>query len=259
MSTKISDKEEYAELIQYIQNTFKANTLSVRNLFIADLPTDYLYNIFISSLPDEIRDEYKCAKCREFFNKYGGLISIDALGNPTSVVFGNEREILEEIPHTLWFVAFIKIIKFLDFVRIKDIFITDKEILGSDKDDKWGHLHIHNVPKFITKIPKGSSAVKMQLEMRELVDDAAKFLSVIPVTELKKWLVKIKSNRDLHVFNDTAAHTIRWYLSFYRQYYDIPYSKFRSVLWKHIAESENKEIIRYTGSDLEILLENTDN
>jgi hypothetical protein len=55
------------------------------NLFTT--ATTNLFQIFLQALPPNYRQHHTCNTCRQFFDRYGGLVTIDPEGKTTPVMW----------------------------------------------------------------------------------------------------------------------------------------------------------------------------
>lgn len=72
--------DPFPALRRQLSLQFAAVPKDVR-LFTTDAQN--LYALFLDHLSPDIRQTYQCHACRDFFNRYGGLVTIDALGQMT--------------------------------------------------------------------------------------------------------------------------------------------------------------------------------
>lgn len=91
------EEDKYHVFLESIQNTFNVNVkLFGYQLFTTDVNKKELWDIFLNSIPEECRQYYNCHSCKQFIQKYGGLIFISHAGikytlwNPksTPLLFG---------------------------------------------------------------------------------------------------------------------------------------------------------------------------
>jgi hypothetical protein len=78
----------YDELRDAINNRFNTVLQNGGKIFTTNAID--VWDVFLNSLPEEARQFYNCNACRHFFNRYGGLVTIDDGGNAESVMFGKE-------------------------------------------------------------------------------------------------------------------------------------------------------------------------
>lgn len=107
----------YDKLCDSIQQSFSryAEVSMTHRLFRTD--AFGLYDLFLSKLPAEKQQEHNCHTCRQFMNKYGGLVSIDREGRivPAAWCF-------DDIPET-YRPAVVAIKKRLENAKVTGAFI----------------------------------------------------------------------------------------------------------------------------------------
>jgi hypothetical protein len=65
----------YDHLEKMIKESFKDAIANHEVLYTTDC--ENLYDIFLQNLPEDARQHYTCNACRNFVNRYGGLVTID--------------------------------------------------------------------------------------------------------------------------------------------------------------------------------------
>lgn len=67
---------EFKDFKNRLQHHFNLMTKSVDKLFLTNVTGDELWNEYLMSIPEEVRQEYVCNSCRHFIKWYGNLVSI---------------------------------------------------------------------------------------------------------------------------------------------------------------------------------------
>lgn len=131
----------YDQLLLDICCSFEEYTMkNDEPLFTTNL--ENLYDIFLANLPEEARQHYTCRACRDFVNRYGGLVVIDsetgattpvmwAVSSSTSMFF---REAVEAV------------YKQVKSAKVTGVFLTNEKRLGMPKTGAWHHMAVH-IPK----------------------------------------------------------------------------------------------------------------
>lgn len=127
----------YPQLLEAIRRRFKkAISDSDTPLFVTD--AFGLYDLFLKHLPAEARQEYNCNACRDFVDRYGGLVCIDpSSGCTESALWGTE----EETP--LFFRNSVQAI--LERVRnasVIGVFVPSRASLGIAQTGRWEHMSV---------------------------------------------------------------------------------------------------------------------
>lgn len=126
-------------------------------LYRTDVDKEVLWNAYLASFPEELRQEHNCNACKSFIRHYGGMVAI--IDNKVNTIwdFHCEDPIYDTVAQTL-----------RTFVRaspVVDVFVTRESNLGIDKNremqhdgsvTKWDHIYLE-LPR--TMIAVGSSSV----------------------------------------------------------------------------------------------------
>lgn len=128
--------DHYDELLMSITAQFNVATSGDEPLFTTE--AGELYDLFLANLPEEARQHYTCRACRNFVNRYGGLVTIDDDGRTYPAMWG-------DVPD--FFVPAVDAIrKAVRRARITGVFITSEKRLGIPKTGDWYHMAV-DVPK----------------------------------------------------------------------------------------------------------------
>lgn len=132
-------------------------------LFITDLEKDKLWDTYLMSYSDPIiRQEHNCSCCRSFIKQYGNIVAI----KNGEIVTIWDFEAPEEFTDT---VAAMK--QLVHSSTIRDIFISDVEKLGVDKNTQniaadiesktitWEHFHLKLPRLFVNRSLSSVEAV----------------------------------------------------------------------------------------------------
>lgn len=94
-----------------------------------------LFDTFLSNLPESVRQHYNCNCCRRFFNRYGGLVTLDANNKVVSAVLPNDA------PD--YFVApLAAMLARINMATITGIFKTSQDVLGTPVTGEWSHFYV---------------------------------------------------------------------------------------------------------------------
>ena len=110
-------------------------------LFVTTIDANLLWQTFLNSFETpELIKEYTCRCCEKFIKKYGNLVYVDKDGKLQSVIWGNPytKDIIFGHVQANMNAMVIK-------YPIKELFMTDLDIIGKPISGGWDHLHF-NIP-----------------------------------------------------------------------------------------------------------------
>lgn len=136
-----------------------------------------LYEYYVSLLPEEAQQHYRCNACAGFINKYGKLVTIDsATGKTESVAF--------TIDETIDIGIFRSVInackQLVEKANVTGVFKTGKDYLGNNETDYWSHLHVEKTRGWNKVKTYGDAGLEMY-QYRESFGLLMKFLSETPM------------------------------------------------------------------------------
>lgn len=89
--------DSYQELRDTVQRSFLEEMgLDGEQLFRTDATG--LFQVYLESLPEGIRQQYNCSCCRSFIHRYGGLVRVDDSGKTHAVMWSREPSGVFAIP-----------------------------------------------------------------------------------------------------------------------------------------------------------------
>lgn len=132
----VRDDREYDDVLQQVQQHFMAAIAGNKPLFTVEFPN--LYGVFISGLPDHMRQHHTCRACERFVNAFGGLVTIEDDGSLRSALWSRAFENVSP----LYQVPIEMIRRFVERSRVTGVFISDKEQLGTPVTGEWHHFAV---------------------------------------------------------------------------------------------------------------------
>jgi hypothetical protein len=153
-------EHEYHKFLESIQKTFYINIkLFGYQLFTTNVDKKDLWNIFLYNIPEEYRQYYNCHSCKEFIQKYGGLIFISNAG--IKYTFWN----IQRTPEFFKFPVF-EMNNFIKESNVSGLFFTEQHHLG-----KLGHGNIQHMkiilPAIMVHIDKTETARQKMIRKRK--------------------------------------------------------------------------------------------
>ena len=128
-------------LLTVIKKSFNESIENHEVLFTTDCGD--LFDIFLENLPKETRQHYNCNTCRNFVNRYGGLVTIDKDGCICPVMWSSGN---------VWPAFFYKsisaMVNVINDSRVNGMFVTSEKRLGMPKTGVWTHMSV-DIPKWM--------------------------------------------------------------------------------------------------------------
>lgn len=221
--------DNYPGLLEHMRASFTyAINESGACLFTTDV-TD-LYDVFLNGLPEEARKHYNCRACRNFVNKYGGLVTIDSDGYSTPVMW---------MLSTSFFIDALNDLRAaVRNAKVTGVFLTSEKRLGTPKTGVWTHMAVDMPKNMIYKDPYHLKNADQA--MAEKTEDFRMLMSA--VHKYKKSTVETAVNllrSDSLYRSNKVLGIAEWFLDVVestrtgKKPYDS--ATFRNKLWKYVA------------------------
>jgi hypothetical protein len=153
-------EHEYHKFLESIQKTFDVNLkLFGHQLFTTDTNKKNLWKIFLYNIPEEYRQYYNCHSCKEFIQKYGGLVFISSAG--IKYTFWN----IQRTPEFFKFPVF-GMNNLIKESNITGLFFTENHYLGELGHGNIQHMKII-LPAMMVHIDKTETARQKMIRKRE--------------------------------------------------------------------------------------------
>lgn len=128
VANNLSNDREYEQLLRKL-------TMADGPLFTTD--TTGLFDTFLANLPMAYRQRYTCNSCRQFVDRFGGLVTIDEHGHTKPAVWAA----MEDVP-PLFVDAIIAMRDAISTAKVTGVFYSDKHIWGTPVTGEWHHMHV---------------------------------------------------------------------------------------------------------------------
>jgi len=120
---------------EHLMHCLKETKLQHEILFTTD--TEGLFEAYLNGIPEEVRQHYNCRTCKKFFDKYGGLATINVDGTIKSVMW-------ESLPPLEYFQSIVDFLaKLVRKSKITGVFYSVDSTYGIPQTGEWFHLAVH--------------------------------------------------------------------------------------------------------------------
>jgi len=125
---------DYGPLLESVANSFAKLTQEPgTKLFTTDVTG--LFTAYLDELPQELRQEHTCNCCRNFVERFGGLVRINEQGQIRTVMWDN-------VPPGIYQSSFERMQKLVERAKVTGVFHSDEKTWGTAKTGAWSHLSI---------------------------------------------------------------------------------------------------------------------
>ena len=143
----VRELDGYEAFALWLRQGFAASQLRHGN---SDAPAAYfttdasgLWDAYLLNLPEEGRQHYNCRACRAFFEKFGGLVTIDASGGTHPAMWeGADPDVVPEKRVPPFFSAAVAALhRAVHRARVTGVFLSSETTWGRPVTGEWVHLH----------------------------------------------------------------------------------------------------------------------
>ncbi len=117
-----------------------------------------LYDTILAALPVEARQHYNCRTCRNFVDRFGGLVRIGDQGETYPVMWDYAPAFFAK--------AVANVLVEVENAKVTGVFITDERRLGTPKTGSWTHMAV-DVPKKMIYTGRVKNAYQQAAEKTE--------------------------------------------------------------------------------------------
>lgn len=206
---------------EIFQQNAKELLQSAEQLFVADVDKDSLWEAYINSFPESIRQEFNCNSCRSFIKQYGNLVVID---NHYRV-----RSIWElRVDDPTYQRVFNNLDRLVCSAPIRDLLVVDTQRLGTDSNVqmleggetiRWHHLSLQLPRQFVTK-GLSDTLASIRGERRAQKEVLKRSLDELTITATQTALELIASNSIYR--GDEFRGLLQQFLQLQNQYAELP-------------------------------------
>jgi hypothetical protein len=157
-TTLRNDDPDYEDYLAALQARFLANAAG-QKLFTVAAPD--LYDAFLIRLPAEERQYHRCAACRRFVERFGGLVTIDEQGHTHSAVWS-----VADAP-PIYAQAVAELIRVIEHARVTGVFYSSDPVWGTPIAGGWRHLALTPPPDHIMQHGKLSTPALLRAQKRQ--------------------------------------------------------------------------------------------
>jgi hypothetical protein len=127
-------EDQYPAFLGQLQLNFGSVTAKNKNLFVTDATG--LWDAYLDGIPAPHRQHYNCRGCKNFIERFGGLVYITEKGTMQSAMWKEGRT-----PD--FFLQSVKNMKaIINKSKVTSVFLSDEKVLGTPATNGWTHNHV---------------------------------------------------------------------------------------------------------------------
>jgi hypothetical protein len=222
----------YSDLLrQSIREQFKTVTGDRQgkvNLFTT--ATTNLFQIFLEALPSNYRQHHTCNSCRQFFDRYGGIVTLDPDGKTIPVMWNSAL-----VPE-VYASAVGKLSTVVAGAAISNVFLDDRQIWGTPVTGSWEHIAVVPGQDAIFNVPNFQTIYQIVAQKQQDYQMLLRGLADFPM-EVATQAYSLLSNETLYR-SEACLGIAKWFLALHQQRQSARNSRLRENLtWLAVANA----------------------
>lgn len=117
-----------------------------------------LWEAYLNGFPPTERQYHNCNSCRQFFERFGGLVVIDDIGQTTPAIWPTE-----DVPQS-YADSIAAVERIVRKAKITGVFLSKLQLWGNPITGPWTHFFIEHPPVFTHPVLTPSQAMAEKLE-----------------------------------------------------------------------------------------------
>lgn len=198
-----------------------------RDIPLFTTSVENLYDIFLANLPEEGRQHYNCNACKNFVNRYGGLVQISDNGLLWPVMW-------DFICPSFFAEAIGAVCAAVMRSKVTGVFIPDSKRLGIPKTGVWTHMSV-DVPKKIIYKNRLKTAFQESAEKKEDFGMLIRALQNYKLSTIETAVNLLRSNTLYR--GEKTLGIAEWFLEVKIAFENgkRPWSTITNILWSKVA------------------------
>lgn len=213
----------YDQLLLEIRKSFSTAISINEPMFTTN--AENLYDIFLDCLPEEARQHYNCRACRDFVNRYGGLVTIDDAGYIHSVMW-------EFLTPDFFYLSVSNVHNAVKNAKVTGVFLTEEKRLGIPKTGVWTHMAV-DIPKDRLHRDKiftsGQKMAEKKEDFKMLINAIVKYKK-----ETVETAVNLLRSNSLYR-SEKILGIAEWFLDVVKEFEDNNGKFGANLVWKRVA------------------------
>ncbi|WP_295622168.1 hypothetical protein [Chamaesiphon sp. GL140_3_metabinner_50] len=222
----------YSDLLrQSIRDRFKSVTENRQgkvNLFTT--ATTNLFQIFLEALPADFRQHHTCNSCRQFVDRFGGIVTIDPDGKTIPVMWN------PELVPDVYAPAVTKLSSVVASAAIDNVFLSDLRTWGTPVTGNWEHIAIVPSQDLVFESTNFYTIYQIVAQKQQDYQMLLRGLADFPL-EVAKQASSLLSNATLYR-SSACIGIAKWFLDLHQQRQSARNSRLRENLtWVAVANA----------------------
>jgi hypothetical protein len=221
--------DHYDEFLASVRARFESVSQAANNrpaLFTT--ASGELFDVYRNALPSALQQRSRCATCRRFFERFGGLVTIDDAGHSSSALWSAKHT---PAPYDKAVAALVDVIA---RAPITGIHLSSAPSWGTSPKGGWNHLAITPAAELLVPTDRILDAAQIAAEKREDVRTLTAALEEFPLALVKKAAALLSTGKLYR--SEKCISVAQWLLGVHRRKKSAGSARARdNVIWRAVA------------------------
>lgn len=219
------DDAEYSTFLARVNSRFVAN---VGNGPVFTTDAIGLWEMYLNTFTGDDRQHHNCSACRQFIERFGGLVTIDEAGNTTPVIWNSSDA------HEHYVAAVASLQAIVARAKVTGVFMSSDRSWGTPKTGRWHHLAVLP-PKTLWHKDRALTAEQAMAAKRHDHETLQHALHQFSEAHLMAAVTLLKA--DALYRSEKVLGAAEWLLSLKRAFMNAPAHKRMAGMWRSVATS----------------------
>lgn len=198
------------------------------NLFTT--ATTNLFPTFLAALPPDLRQNHTCASCRQFVERYGGIVTIDPDGKTIPVMWNPELVPEVYVP------AVAKLSSVVAGAAIANVFLDERKTWGTPATGIWEHFAVVPGKDLVFESANFYTIAQIVAQKQQEYQMIVRGLADFPIAVATQ-AYSLLSNETLYR-SEACIGIAKWFLALHQQRKSARNSRLRENLtWLAVANA----------------------
>lgn len=225
-ATTVGSDKDYDRYLSNVRDRFASFTREPVPLFRTSV--ENLFDIYLDAIGPNRRQHYTCSACRNFVNRFGGLVVVDSCGSLQSPLWW-----VDDVPDEL-VEATVSASQAVLGSKITGVFYASESVLGTPATGNWHHLSV-TIPQNMRHTSRVQTPFQASAEKSQDFQQMITALDDFSVSMLEQ-AVKLLESEAMYR-SEKVLGVAQWLLGVARQWKDCIRSRRQNLLWLAVAKA----------------------
>lgn len=218
---------QYKELRGLVNENFLVAANSGEALLTTDAGD--LFSVYLEAIPEEYRQEYNCHACKDFFNRYGSIVTVLEDGTLRSVLWSGYSASSFFAP------AIAALMEKVEGSRVSGAFVCSDSVAGQPVTGEWTHFYF-DIPVTVRHNNRILTAGQRRAELKEDFLMLGNALREYPLPVINQAVTLLK--QDTLYRSEKVLGVAEWFCALSASVSEVKnHRKRENLIWKAVVSA----------------------